>query len=323
MAKASLLPAYLAVGADELKSREVQTRLKGRLEKGLEAFNLDERVAGPDMTAGDLVASLNTIPMGSGFRLVLVTRAEKLPKPVSEAIVTYLKNPNPGCTLLLVATSLAKSTRLYKAVKAVGPHAIIDCAPVKRWQLAPRVVRMATRYGLRMDERAAAELVSRVGESTTMIDAQLRTLAAQCRDSGEATVADVERIVARTAEVKPWDFLDAVCDRDATKALSLYRLMQNPSQIALTSLLCGRLRELVCARSLATRGQGGMLAQELGKQQWQVKNHLRWARRFADGELEACLGRAAACERGLKSGDDPESTFLSLVMAVCGRGATA
>ena len=258
MAKAALLPAYLIVGSDELKSRQAVTRLKGRLEPGLAAFNLDEHVAGPDLVPGDVVASLNTIPMGTGFRLVLITKAEKLPKPVSEAIISYLKDPNPGCTLCLVATTLAKSTRLYKAVKAVGERSIIDCAPKKRWQLAPTVVRMAAHYGMRTDEAAAAELVSRVGESTTMIDAQLRSLAALCRDSGRITVADVERNVARTAEVKPWDFLDAVCARDAAKALGLYHLMQNPSQIALTSLLCGRLRELVCARSLSARGEGGL-----------------------------------------------------------------
>ena len=172
---------------------------------------------------------------------------------------------------------------------------------------------------MQTDEAAAAELVSRVGESTTMIDAQLRSLAALCRDRGRITVADVEQNVARTAEVKPWDFLDAVCARDAAKALGLYHLMQNPSQIALTSLLCGRLRELVCARSLSARGEGGLLASELGKQQWQVKNHLSWARRFADGELEGSLDRCARCERALKGGDDPETTFVSLVLYVCGR----
>lgn len=49
MAKAALLPAYLIVGSDELKSRQAVTRLKGRLEPGLAAFNLDEHVAGPDL----------------------------------------------------------------------------------------------------------------------------------------------------------------------------------------------------------------------------------------------------------------------------------
>lgn len=315
-----LLPAYLAVGGDELKRETAVSRMKARLSPGLAAFNLDEREANADMQPGDLVTSLNTIPVGDGFRLVLVHGAERLPKPVSEAIIAYLGNPNPGCVLLLDAASLAKSTRLYKAVAKVGPRSVIDCAPKKRWELSKTVVRMAAHYGATMTEAAATELISRVGESTTMLDRQVRSLADLCRGSGQIGLVDVEANVARTAEVKPWDFLDSVCARDAGKALSLYQLMNGASEIALLSLLTGRLRELVCARSLDARGEGARVASELHKQAWQVKNHVHWARGFAPGELESGLRCCAECERALKGGSDPRIAFTSLVVEVCGRG---
>ena len=312
-----LLPAYLIVGADDLKRRQATTRLKGRLDQSFSAFNLDEHVAASDLEAQDIISSLNTLPLGDAFRLVMIERADKLPKPVSEAIIVYLKDPNPACVLCLVAESLPKNTRIYKAVAKVGNKAIVDCPPKKRWELPPLVVRMARAYGVTMDQNAATELVSRVGESTTMLDAQLKVLSEYCRDAGVITVADVERHVVRTAEVKPWDFLDAVSQRDAAKALTLYRLMQNPSQVALCSLLTGRLRELICAKALDARGQGSALASELGKQAWQVKNHLGWSRRFAAGALERGLIACAQCERALKSGSDPDVTFTELVVTVC------
>lgn len=312
-----LLPAYLIVGSDDLKRRQATTRLKGRLDQGFSAFNLDERVSSSDLAPQDILSSLNTLPMGDTFRLVMIERADKLPKPVSEAIISYLADPNLACVLCLVAESLPKNTRLYKAVAKVGKQAVVDCAPKKRWELPPLVVRMARAYGATMDQNAATELVSRVGESTTMLDTQLKVLAEYCREAGTITLADVERHVVRTAEVKPWDFLDAVSQRDATKALSLYRLMQNPSQVALCSLLTGRLRELICAKALDARAQGGALASELGKQAWQVKNHLGWARRFAPGALEQGLIACARCERALKSGSDPDVTFTQLVVTVC------
>ena len=312
-----LLPAYLIVGADDLKRRQATTRLKGRLDQSFSAFNIDENVAASDLEAQDIISSLNTLPLGDAFRLVMIERADKLPKPVSEAIIVYLKDPNPACVLCLVAESLPKNTRIYKAVAKVGNKAIVDCTPKKRWELPPLVVRMARAYGVTMDQNAATELVSRVGESTTMLDTQLKVLSEYCRDAGVITVADVERHVVRTAEVKPWDFLDAVSQRDAAKALTLYRLMQNPSQVALCSLLTGRLRELICAKALDARGQGSALASELGKQAWQVKNHLGWSRRFAAGALERGLIACAQCERALKSGSDPDVTFTELVVTVC------
>ncbi len=150
-----------------------------------------------------------------------------------------------------------------------------------------------------------------------MIDAQLERLQDLCRDKGCVDVADIEENIARTAEVKPWDFLDAVSARNAERALSLYHLMQKPSQIFLTSIIGGRMRELICARSLEQRGEGGLVGQALGKQGWQVKNHLRWARAFGDGELEAALASCARCERELKSGSDAETAFVRLVVSIC------
>lgn len=313
-----LLPAYLIVGADELKRRSSVARLKRRLNADFAAFNLDEHTASSDLEAGSLIASLNTLPMGDTFRLVIVDRVDKLPKPVSEALVTYLADPNTSCVLCLVSESLAKNTRLYKAVAKVGKQAIVDCTPKKRWELPPIVAKMAQTYGVRIDQDAAGELVSRVGESTTMLDAQLKVLAEICRERGVITLADVEGNVARVAEVKPWDLLDAVSARDAGKALALYRLMQSPSHVTLCSLVTGRVRELVCAKALEARGEGSLLAQELNKQAWQVKGYPGWARRFAPGELERGLVSCARCERALKSGADPDVTFTKLILELCG-----
>lgn len=313
-----LLPAYLVVGGDELKAKEVTARLRRRLEPGFEAFNLDERVAASDLDAADLLASLNTLPFGSGFRLVLVSSAEHLPKQVSEALVTYLADPNPGCVLCLVAERMPKTTRLHKAIARLGDKAVIDCSPAKRWDLPKRVARMGAVRSVRIDEDAARELVARVGESTTMLDRQVATLAELCRGAGAITRADVERYVTRVAEVKPWDFLDAVCARDARRALELYRLMQDPSEVALVSMLVGRIRELICAQALAARGQAQALASETGRQPWQVKNHGRWAARFAAGELRDALVACARCDRSLKSGADPQTALTGLILDVCG-----
>lgn len=313
-----LLPAYLVVGTDELKAKEVVARLRRRLEPGFEAFNLDERVASSDMEPQDLLASLNTLPFGSGFRLVLVGGADHLPKAVSEALVTYLADPNASCVLCLVAEKLAKTTRLYKAVAKLGKTAVIDCSPAKRWDLPKTMARMAQQRGMRIDEAASTELIARVGESTTMLDRQIGTLSELCRGAGVITKADVERYVTRIAEVKPWDFLDAVCARDARKALELYNLMQSPSEIALVSMMVGRLRELICAQSLAARGQASSLASTLGKQSWQIKNHNRWASRFATGELADSLAACAKCDRALKTGADARTEFTALLLKVCG-----
>jgi DNA polymerase-3 subunit delta len=173
-------------------------------------------------------------------------------------------------------------------------------------------------HGIILDDAAAQELIARVGESTVMLDAQVKSLAEFCRADAHVSRSDVCAHIVRTAEVKPWDFLDAICARDTARALSLYHLMIKPSQIALTSLITGRVRELICARALIGRGCPQTLAQTLGKKDWQVKNHLGWAQHFSDADLERSLALAARCERDLKAGRDSEITFTRFVLAVCG-----
>jgi DNA polymerase-3 subunit delta len=313
------LAAYLVVGADELKRRTAVTRLKARLDPGLVDFNLDELTVKADTDPQEVISSLQTLPFGAGFRLVIIQEADHLPKPVSDAIVSYLEDPNPDSVLLIAATTLPKTTRLRKAIQKLGPTAVIDCTPRKRYELPRMVVEMATAYGKGMDQRAADELVSRVGESTVMLDAQVKSLASLVGDSPRITYDDVRSRVARIAEPKPWDFLDAVCERDAAKAMGLYGLMPGASVVGLHSFLTTRLRELICAKALDERGQAALVPSALSRPQWQVKNHVRWARGFSMDELVSDLKGAAACERILKGSGDSDIAFRTWVLSIVTR----
>ena len=318
---ADLLPAYLIVGADELKRDAAVRRLRSRVPADMADFNLDELDGASLEEAGQLISSAQTMPFCADFRLVIVNGAGELAKPVSEAVVSYLADPNPQCVLCLVAEKLAKNTRLYKAVAKVGPRSVIDCAPLKRWELPPYVAKLAQKRGLSMDNAAAQELVERVGESTVALDNQIATLAQLVGDAGRITLADVEANVAQIAEVSPWAFADAVCERNAPRAMEMLNLMKAPSLVFLHSVLVGRLRELICVKSLDARGAASGLARELGRQSWQVKNHVRWSRAFGEEELVELLGQAAVCERALKGSQDSEAAFVRFVLAMASPNA--
>ncbi len=307
------------MGSDELKSSRAVERMRARLEKsGMVEFNLDERDMTKDPQIDDIVASLNTFPMGAEFRLVILTNCDKLPKAMSEPLVEYFANPSPTTVCLVVATSLAKNTRLYKAIKKLGDKAIIDCAPKKTWEMPPQVVKMAAAHGKAMGLPAAEALVARSGENTRMLDNELKKLASMVTGS-EITLADIERHVMRTAEVKPWEFLNAVAARDLVRSLELLKLQPAKSEVRLWSLLVTRLRELIIAKSLDTRGQGSQLATTLGVQGWQVKNHLSWARRWRMDELLEALSQAIEVELALKGSRDSELALRMWVISMTSR----
>ena len=159
----SLLPVYLVVGEDALKRSTVMKRLRARLSAlGDLSFNSDE-FNGEAATGADVVSACNTVPFASPLRLVAVRNAEKLKKPDAEALVAYLESPSPTTVLALEAEKLAKNTRLYKAAAKHGKSAVIDCAPLKRYELPKTVRSMAVGHGVTLTEGAAAKIVELVG----------------------------------------------------------------------------------------------------------------------------------------------------------------
>lgn len=317
--KDMLLAAYLINGEDELKRETVVKRLKERIAKHSDlSFNYDE-FQGMNASGSDIVAACNTMPFASDTRLVLVMHADQLKKADAEAVVEYLGQPNESTVLALVAEKLAKGTRLYKAVAAVGKNSVIDCSPLKRHELPKAVRAMAVGHGITLTDGAIRALIDRTGEGTVRIDGELRKLALDHRGNDPVTEHEVTSSVAQTAEVKPWEFVDAFSARNTAKCLLCLQRMDSVSPHALIAMCATRLRELICARSLYERGNPQALASTLKVPDWRVKNHVAWARGFTAEELRRALTSSARTEKAMKSGADPGTAFLDWILAVVPR----
>lgn len=316
---APLLPVYLICGEDALKRDTVTKRLRARLsDLGDLSFNSDE-FSGETATGVDIVSACNTVPFASPVRLVEVRAVDKLKKADSEELVAYLDSPAETTVLALIAEKLAKNTRLYKAVAKHGKTAVIDCAPLKRFELPKAVRAMAVGHGVTLTEGAAAKLVDLVGEDTVHLDSELKKIALAHRGTDAVNEHEIVAMVSRTAEVKPWEFVDAFAARDARKCLLYLGRMDSVSPHALLAMCTTRLRELVCARALADRGNPRGVAAALKMPDWRVKNHATWARGFTSAQLRAAIVAARDTERAMKSGADPDAAFLEWVLGVVAR----
>jgi len=297
-------PVFLIHGEDDLKREAMVKRLLKRFQDmGDIDFNSDNFL-GSSASANDIIASCNTLPFLSPYRLVMVKDVEKLPKDDQKALADYLKSPCESTVLALVAVKLPKTSVLYKAVDKNYPKCIIDCAPKSRKELPLLVQRMAQTYGASIAPDAIDLLISYVGESTVRLDAELSKLAASLHDSNRIGVEDVDRMVTRTTQAKPWSFTDALANRNAQECLRLLDRMDDQSWLGLLSLSVTRIRELMITKSLEKRGEAWRLAEQLGKKDWQVRSHRSCAARFSEEELADALDRAAQAEMAMKSGSD-------------------
>ena len=305
----TLLPVYLAVGEDELKRRTVVERLRKRVESmGDLTFNHDIFDAA-SASGSDIAIACNTLPFASPVRLVEVSHVDKLGKQDIDVVVAYLAAPSESTVLLLSSEKLAKNSRLYKAVAKVGKGSVIDCAPMKRYELAKALRSMAVGHGFTMTERAAARLIELVGEDTVRLDTELRKLALAHKGQDPVSDREIDDLVARTSEAKPWELVDAFSKRDLRSCLRLLPLLESTSPISLLAMCTTRLRELCCAKSLANRGEAHNLASTLKVPDWRVKNHVTWSRNFTDAELRHAFSAVRDCDQAMKSGADPALAF--------------
>lgn len=314
-----LLSAYLIVGEDELKRETVIKRLRQRLETmGDLSFNSDV-FNGESATGEDIVAACQILPFASDVRLVQVNNVEKLKKADQEELVAYLSNPNVSTVLALVAQKLAKNTRLYKAVANIGKTAIIDCAPFARKDLSNAVRSMAVSHGVTFTPGASSALIDLVGTNTVALDSEIKKIALAHRGTDPVTDGEVMGAVARTAEIKPWEFVDAFSARNAKRCVYLLHRMNKTSPYALLGMCTTRIRELITTKSLIGRGDSASLAKVLKVPDWKVKNHRQWSKGFASHELVDALRRARDTEKAMKSGSNPDDAFLQWVLVTLGR----
>lgn len=311
-----LLPAYLVVGEDELKAQTTVKRLHARLEKmGDLSFNSDF-FSGENASGSAIVAAANTLPFASPFRLVQITDAEKLKKVDTELLVDYLKNPSETTILLVVAKKLAKNTKLYKALASIGPKAVIDCAPVARKDLNSLVRQMAQTHGISITPGGAATLIDLVGTNTVTLDNNLNKIALAHRGSDSVNESEVLANVARTSEVKPWEFVDAFSARNVSRCVILLDKMESTSPHALLSMCVTRIRELLITQSLMKSGRAAELPTKLKVPSWRVKNHSQWAKNYTPVELQEAIRFARDTEQRMKSGSNPDSEFYNWMINV-------
>ncbi len=315
--QAPLLPVYLIVGEDELKRETVIKRLRERLGKmGDLSFN-SETFSGETCSGEQVVTAANTLPFASEVRLVEVHDVDKMKKADTELLVSYLKEPCQTTVLALLGTKLAKNTRLYKAVSAVGITAIIDCAPFARRDLSGAVRSMAVGHGIALTQGAAAALIDLVGTNTVALDGELKKLSLSHRGIDPVNENEVLAMVARTAEVKPWDFVDAFSRRNATRCIYLMNRLTGTSPFALLAMCTTRIRELITVKALTRRGEQGRIATVLKMPDWRLKNHRAFAQAFSMEELVAALRSARDAEQAMKSGSDQSQEFIAWMLGVC------
>jgi DNA polymerase-3 subunit delta len=312
---------YLILGDDEAEMSRLTAELSALVEDELRAFNLDRLYAGErGVSPASIVESARTLPMMGDRRVVVVLRAERLLKPKRrgaaleedaaaedgdtasdvDVLDGYIRRPEPLTTLVLVASDVDRSRRLYKSLNKhativecwglrAGKDAKVDLRQVARF--AETLVRQAVTEADQQIDPAAARLIAvRAGADIATLRGDLDRLLLYSAGKRRIDLSDVQEVVSGETAQDDWAVTNAIQRRDTAEALR---------QIGL-AMEAGSVPYMI-----------------LGQLGWFVRERLAPA---DPGRARAAVDALFRTDVDLKSsGGDPRILLERLVVELCGR----
>jgi len=297
-----LKPVYLIYGSEELLLERAARRLRDRLAAVADLdFNM-ETFDGGSASADEIVNAANTMPFMSERRLVIVRDVEKQDSAGLETLAAYTRDPAPYTCLVLIASKIAKNSKLYRAASATG--VVYEYAAPKRTEYAGEVVKLLRERGKQISSGDAQKVVDLVGRDLRRLDAEADKIAAYVGSEERITAADVAQVVTAGAAASVFELTDAVGDRDTLRSLVILRRLLDGGESALGvhAMLVRHLRILVSARALASRGMSpDAMAPEIGMAPWLARSAVKQASRYEPVELARALAALADAEEQMKT----------------------
>jgi DNA polymerase-3 subunit delta len=241
---------YLIVGDDEAEMSRLAAELSGLVEDELRAFNLERMYAGEKgVSPATIVESARTLPMMGDRRVIVVLRAERMLKPRRrgkaaeeegpeddgeppgdlDALDAYVRKPEPMTTLVLVASEVDRSRRLYKSlqkqatiVECFGLRGSRDAKPDLRQiaRTAEALVKQAVAdAGQQIDGAAARLIAQRAGTEIATLRGDLDRLLLYTAGKPKIDLSDVQEVVSGETAQDDWAVTNAIRDRNAPEAL--------------------------------------------------------------------------------------------------------
>lgn len=238
-------------------------------------------------------------------------------------LAEYAKDPAPTACVVLVASRIRKDSKLYKAVQALG--GVAEYKAPRRSEYPAWVVSLFASKGHAITTDGANALVRAVGRDLRRLETEADKIIAYAGDREDLSRDDVTSVVAETAPVSVFDFLNAVGARECVGALTLLGdlIADGQDLMGVHAMTVRHLRTLVSARALIDRGANqGEVQRAIGMADWQARVAMEQARRFTAGELMGALRDAATLEASMKSGQgDPRILFEVWLTRICRRKA--
>ncbi len=253
-------PVYLILGADEYEKDEIVDAFEAVVEEELRPFNVD-RFDGMDagsksakVSLGDVLGALQSLPMMTARRIIVVKRADLLLRSAPESEETtrnlallkeYLDDPVHTAILVLTAQSLDGRQGISKQLKSNAT--VIHCGVLEDLSDAARwLSRQAKAVDVAMEAEAVQELARRIGPDVRRLRGELDRLLLFTSGQERISTSDVREVAGAAASLDDWAVTKAIEKGQPAAALRELGLLIDGG--AVPQMLLGQLAWIVRTR---------------------------------------------------------------------------
>ena len=266
---------YLFVGDNEYLKEKAIADLKSAILKGSSGDDLDYKVFhGAEVDFREVLDSVATIPFLSAKKLVVIKNIEDLNDENLGRLIACIKKSSKSTVLVLDAKSdsvVSEHVELAGLANVSRFDEMTD-AELHRW--VKKFVESKTDSKKNIEDDAAKELKDLHGKNLLALSGEIEKLIAFTGERSLITLADVEKIAARSAFSSAFDLTRALENNSPDFALSIVSELTatGKKHHEIIGLLCWHLRRILRAKTLQAKGEPDS----------RVANMLKIGRRYQD-----------------------------------------
>lgn len=328
--KGEFAPLYCLFGEESfLALRAKEEIIEAVVPEGMRDFNLNI-FDGVDCDVARVRDALETLPMMSPNRLVVLLNSDKLKDKEWEVLQPLIEAPHDGSVLVCIATKVDKRKKQWKRLLESG--VALECKRPYENQIPEWIDFLGKRHAVRFDEEAAGALQQVVGSNLADLDGEIQKLSIYCggkagggkgsRKTVEPTVEDVMKVASPVKIESVFDFAEAVGRNDRARALyCLANLLdQGQNEIGIIALVARHIRILrTMLEGLREGLSGARLASKAGISPYFVRDYSDQARLWTPTKIDQTLEALFDTDRALKTSPVVSHIWLeNFIVRVCG-----
>lgn len=205
-------PVYLLKGADGYVRREVVRTLQDTVPADARDFCLEEYGDDDDITY--VIASLSTVSMFGGKKVVYLRRQKDLSERDKDMLEAYVSDPADTAVLMIDD----KSTNYLRIASKCE---VVDCGVLTEKEVKSYIGFLLRESGAAIKDGALSLLYSYCAGDLGRIVGETRKLTSYADVGHEITENDVEQLVAADVDYKLYEMASAFTDGNAEKGLSV------------------------------------------------------------------------------------------------------